>query len=115
MKNNLFTKDEFFSSSKNLKISLLYKLFKNGKIQKYTQENEQKNTQENEKNDDYYGIIQNRLDEIRNELDGEIKKKQLEEFLNNDENFIKERLGLINLILEGFNSDDEYLKLKNKK
>ena len=76
MKNNLFTKEEFFSSNKNLKISLLYKLFIDGKIQKYTQANEQKNTQENEqKSDDYYGVIQSRLDEIRNELDGEIKKK----------------------------------------
>ena len=54
------------------------------------------------------------LSEIKQELDGDIKKKQLEDFLKNNESFIKERLGLINFILEGFNADEEYEKLKNK-
>ena len=98
MKNNLFTKEEFFSSNKNLKISLLYNLFEKGKIQKNDEE--------------YYEDITHLLDDIRKEIDGEIKKKKLEEFLNNDKSFIIERLSLINLILEGFNPEEVYLKLK---
>ncbi len=43
-----------------------------------------------------------------------LKKKKLEEFLKNDESFIKQRLSLINLILYIFNPDEEYIILKNK-
>ena len=39
MEKNLFTKDEFFSNSQNLKISLIYKLYKKGKIQNKEEEN----------------------------------------------------------------------------
>ena len=63
---NLFTKDEYFSGNKNLKILLLYKLYEKGKIQK----NEQ----------DYYENIINLLDNIKKDIEGDIKKSKLEEF-----------------------------------
>ena len=34
--------------------------------------------------------------------------------LKNDESIVKQRLSLINLILEGFNPDDQYRQLKKK-
>ena len=100
MEKNLFTKEEFFSGHQNLKILLLCKLYEKGKIQKNEEE--------------YYENIEHLITDIRKEIDGEIKKKKLEEFLKNDESFIKQRLSLINLILYIFNPDEEYIILKNK-
>ncbi len=64
MKKNLFTKEEFFSVNQSLKISLLYKLYEKGKIKG------------NDKKEEYYEIIENLLDDIRKEIEGEIKKKK---------------------------------------
>ena len=101
MKNNLFNKDEFFSSNQNLKIDLLIKLYKEGKI----------NNENN--NEDYYKDIMVLINDIRNDLDGKIKKKKLDAFLNNDKSFIKERLGLLKIILP-IDINEEYKKLKEK-
>ena len=95
---NLFSKEEFFSSNKNLKISLLYELKQKGKIKKNSEE--------------YYDKIIEILDNIHKDIDGEIRKSKLEEFLKNDE--IKERLSLIKLSFEGFNPDEQYEELKKK-
>ena len=95
---NLFKKDEFFSSNKNLKILLLYKLYEKGKIQK----NEE----------DYYENIMNLLAEIRKDIDGKIRKSKLEEFLKNEKSFIIQRLSLIKLIVQSFNPDEQYAQLK---
>ena len=97
---NLFTKDEFFSGNQNLKISLLYKLYEKGKLQKNEEE--------------YYENITNLLDTIKKDLEGEIKKSKLEEFLKNEQSFIKQRLQLIKLILEGFKPDEQYNLLKKR-
>lgn len=61
---NLFNKDEFFTGSQNLKISLLIKLYENKKIQK------------SDKN--YYDNIITVLDAVNKDLGGEIKKSKLE-------------------------------------
>ena len=94
---NLFTKEEYFSRNKNLKIELLYKLYENGKIKKNVGE--------------YYDKIQNLIKSIKQDLDGQIKKKTLEDFLSNNESFIKQRLSLINLIIDVFKPDETFKKL----
>jgi len=100
MEKNLFSKDEFFSGKQNIKISLFYKLNEKGKIQK----NEQ----------GYYENIIHLFDEIKKDIEGNIKKSKLEEFLKNEPTCIKQRLSLIKLILGGFNPDDQYKKLKDR-
>ena len=94
---NLFTKEEYFSRNKNLKIELLYKLSENGKIKKNVGE--------------YYDKIQNLIKSIKQDLDGQIEKKTLEEFLSNNESFVKQRLSLINLIIDVFKPEETYKKL----
>jgi hypothetical protein len=96
----LFTKEEFFSGNKNFKILLLYKLYEKGKIQK--------------NDEDYYEKIMNLLDAIKKDIEGNIKKSKLEEFLKNEKSFILQRLSLVKLILEGFNPEEEYNQLKKK-
>ena len=59
---NLFTKEDFFSCNKNLKITLLYKLYEKGKIQNNEQE--------------YYEKIIELLDIIYQDIGGDIKKIQ---------------------------------------
>ena len=98
MEKNLFSKEEFFSNKKNFKIRLLYELFKKEIIK--------------ESDEEYYEKIQNLLKNIKKDLDGNIKKKKLEEFLKNDESFIKQRLSLIQLILKGFDPEEIFHKLK---
>ena len=66
MEKNLFTKEEFFSGHQNLKILLLCKLYEKGKIQKNEEE--------------YYENIEHLITDIRKEIDGEIKKKNLKNF-----------------------------------
>ena len=100
MKENLFTKEEFFSGNQNFKIALLYQLFKEEKIKKNEEE--------------YYENIRKRLLEIRKDIEGNIKKKKLEEFLKSPENIIKERLSFIKLLLEGFDPNQEFERLKTK-
>ena len=97
---NLFTKDEFFSDNQNIKISLLYKLYEKGKIKK----NEEK----------YYKRITHLLDEIKKDIEGNIQKSNLEEFLKNGRTLIMQRLSLIKLIFKGFNPDEQYTKLKKR-
>ena len=100
MEKHSFKKEEFFSKNQNLKITLLYKLFEKGKIKKSEEE--------------YYLNIEDLLQSIRKDIDGDIKKKTLDEFLKNDKSFIIQRLSLINIILEAFNASKEYEKLVNK-
>jgi len=99
-KENLFTKEEFFSSKQSLKILLLYKLYEKGIIKKNDEE--------------YYENISGLLDNIKNDIDGNIKRSKLQEFLKNDKSFILQRLKLINLSYEGFNPNEEYYKLTKK-
>ena len=99
MDKNLFTKEEFFTHKHNIKISLLYKL------------NEGKKIKESEK--DYYKEIIKVINNIYKEItDGNIKKKKLEEFLNNDD--IEKRLSLINLIYENYKPGEVLSNLKEK-
>ena len=72
---NLFTKDEFFSGNKNIKILLFYKLYEKGKLKKNEEE--------------YYEKIAHLLDAILKDIEGNIKKSKLEEFLKNNPSFIK--------------------------
>ena len=101
MDKNLFTKDEFFSKNINIKISLLYELNKEKKIKK--------------SNEEYYQNIEDLLGEIRKDIiEGNIQKRKLDEFLENNDTFIIQRLSLITIILDTFNPAEEYDKLKKK-
>ena len=100
IKDNLFTKNEFFSNSQNVKISLLYELYKKGLIKNDDEEN--------------YENIEILLNNIRRDIiDGDIKIGKLDEFLKNDEYIIKQRLSLIKIIDEEFIPDEKYSYLKN--
>ena len=94
---NQFTKEEFFSYSTNYKILLIYNLYKKKKIEKFIK--------------DFY---ENTLDSIQKDIEGNIKKYKLEEFLNNKENIVKQRLELIKLILPAFDPEDKYEQLKKR-
>ena len=98
MDKNLFTKEEFFANKYNIKIALLYKL------------NERKIIKESE--EDYYKDIIKLIESIKEEIEGNIKKQKLEEFLKNED--IEKRLGLINLIHENYNPDEVINNLKEK-
>ena len=102
MDNNKFTKDEFFSSKKNPKISLLYQLYIKGK---FVQNDE-----------DYSEEIIKLLIDINNDIIKlNIKKKKLEEFLSNEETIIRQRLSLIKILSENTVSPDEKLEELKKK
>ena len=96
---NLFKKEDFFSGKENLKILLLSKLNEKGILQKHD-------------NEDYYDNIKELMGNIKKDIDGEINKKNLDEFLNIRDSIIKKRLSLLNLIYDNFNSKEEYEKLK---
>ena len=98
MEKNLFTKDEFFSDNQSIKISLFQKLYEKGKIKKNEEE--------------YYKRITHLLDEINKDIEGNIQKSKLEEFLKNERSLIMQRLSLIKLIFKGFNPDEQYTQLK---
>ena len=98
-KKNLFTKKEFFSNEKNIKILLLYKLYETGKIKK---------------NEEYYENLVELILNIRKDIEGNITKNELEIFLKNDEIIIIKRLSLIKLVIEYFDPNNEYKKLKLK-
>ena len=102
---NLFKKEEFFSNTKSLKILLLFKLNEKGMLQK------------NDKNDKYYNNLEVLMKSIKEDLEGEIKKKTFDEFLKINESTIKQRLSLLGIILGSYNSIGAYKELKetNKK
>jgi len=102
---NLLTKEEFFSNKKNLKILLLIKL------------NEKGIFHENDDKNEFYNKLEELIKSIKEDLDGEIKKKTFDEFLKLEEFIIKQRLSLISIYYEAYNYNDEYYKLKetNKK
>ena len=98
---HLFKKEDFFSSKQNIKISLLYKLYENGKIK--------------ENDCDYYDKIQKLLNEIKKDLDGNINKKKLDDFMDNEESFIIKRLSLINIIFGNYRPEKQYEELKRRR
>ena len=102
MKAHSFIRDDFFSNNQNINIELLYELYKNNIIIK-----DENNTEE------YYEEIQKLLKEIKKDIDGDIKKSKLEEFLKNDKSFIIQRLELRNLY-EYFETEKNYSELKKQ-
>jgi len=100
MEKNTFTKEEFFVDKYNIKILLLCRLIEKGKIK--------------ENDEEFYEKIENLLKDIKDDIDGNIKKKKLEEFLNNDENFILQRMGLIKLLYDDYRPIEEFENLKSK-
>ena len=97
-KKNLFTKEQFFSQNENIRITLLYELYENGKIRMCEEE--------------YYRNIINLLDSIKRDIDGHTPKKGFEKFLKNDKTIIIKRLSLFKIMLESFNPIDFYNGLK---
>ena len=95
---NSFTKEEFFSSKKSNKIELFYNLYEKGII---------KND-----NSEYSELLFKLLNEIEKSLGGIIQKKELNEFLLNNESIIIKRLSLIKLISKDFDPHDIYERLK---
>jgi hypothetical protein len=95
----LFKKEDFFSDKENLKILLLYKLNESKILQKYDGE-------------EFYDNIKELMGNIKKDIDGEINKKNLDEFLNIQESIIRERLSLLNIIYDNFSPKEEYEKLK---
>jgi len=95
----LFKKEDFFSNKENLKILLLSKLNEKAILQKYDAE-------------EFYDNIKELMGNIKKDIDGEINKKNLDEFLNIQESIIRKRLSLLNIIYDNFNSKEEYEKLK---
>ena len=100
-----FTKDEFYSTNPNPKIELLCELFEKGKINILY------------KDDNGFADIEETLDKIAKDLDGDITKQKLEEFLSNDEKIVIKRLKLIQLIIMHYNPNEVYhfLKIINEK
>ena len=79
LKDLMFSKDEFYSNIKNEKIILLSELHKKGKL-KLSDEN------------DFYGRFKNILYEIVKDMEGDISKQKLEEFLDNGKDIVIKRL-----------------------
>ena len=97
---NLFNKNEFFLNKQNIKIDLLYELYKRGIL----------------KENNYYLYNEKicpLLEEINRDLNGNFKKGILEEFLKNEEQAIQ-RLTLIKLIKQNFNANEKYNEIKKK-
>ena len=103
-----FTTEEFYSNNNNIKINLLCELQEKEKL-KISHEN------------NFYGDIEDTLVNIRKEMDGDINKPKLEEFLNNGKDIAIKRLGLIKMIFEDyepekvFNERNENIKEINNK
>ena len=95
MKKCKFTSEEFYSNNNNTKISLLCELHEKGKL-KITDE------------DNFYGDIEDILGQIRKDMDGDINKQKLEEFLKNGKDNVIKRLGLIKMILEDYDPEKVY-------
>ena len=88
MENNLFTKEEFFSDTNNFKIDLMYELYNKDIIKR--------------NNENYYTKIEDLLKNIKKDLDGNIRKKKLEDFLKINESLLIKRLELIKILSPGF-------------
>ena len=100
MKNNLFSKDDFFSGKQDPRILLLCELYEKKKIK--------------ESQEEYYDKIRDLIVKIRDDIEGGIKKSKLEEFLKIDESLVIKRLELIKLVLGGFDPNVKYKELKDK-
>ena len=100
MEKNLFSKDDFFSNKQDYRILLLYELYINGKIK--------------ESREGYYEKMIELLKSIRKDIEGEIKKSKLEEFLRIDESAVIQRLQLIKLEMKIYNPENKYEELKKK-
>ena len=100
MDNNLFNKDDFFSGKQDSRIILLCELYEKGKIKKSQEE--------------YYYKITKLLDSIKKDIEGEIKKSKLEEFLKIEKSLVIQRLKLVKLVLGGFNPEEKYEELEKK-
>ena len=92
---NLFNKEEFFSSNKSYKILLLSKLQEKKKIKKIIK-------------DSYQKI----LDSIQIDIDRNIKKSKLEEFLKNGKDSVTKRLELIKITVQSYDPEEIYTQLK---
>ena len=101
MKKCLFEKEEYYSNKENKKIVLLCELNKEGKLQ-ITDE------------DNYYSDIEKVITQIRNDLEGDIEIKKLEEFLKNGKESVIKRLSLITLILKEYDIEELYNKLQKQ-
>ena len=100
MKNNLFSKDDFFSGKQDPRILLLCELYEKRKIK--------------ESQEEYYDKIRDLIVKIKVDIEGGIKKSKLEEFLKIDESLVIQRLELIKLVLGGFDPNEKYKELKDK-
>ena len=99
MKRCLFTREEFYSNYQSPKILLLCKLYEKRKLEILNEDN-------------YYGNLENLLINLKNEIEGDIEKKTLEEFLMNGKDVVVKRLGLIKIIFREYNPEKVYLEKK---
>ena len=97
---NLFKKDEFFSSNKNLKVDLLCKLNEKGIIKK--------------NNEPYYDNILTLFKDIRDDLENKIQKEKIDDFLKNTDDIIKLRLNLIKIEINNYSPEDALKEIKKK-
>ena len=100
IKNCLFTKEEFYSYYENPKLSLLFSLYEKGVLVL--------------SNEDYhFADLEEILKNIKKDFDGDITKKELENFLKNGEDFANKRLGLIKILFSiKYDTHQVYLELK---
>ena len=96
----IFTKEEFFLSDKNIKISLLINLYEKGTI--------------NNNNIKYFESTIELLENVYRDIRGNITKKTLDEFLLNEKSVIIRKLEIIKLIIEAFNPEAEFELLKKE-
>jgi len=94
-----FTREEFYSKYKNTKIILLCELHEKGKLEISNENN-------------FYGNIEDVLCKIRKDMDGNISKQRLEEFLENGKDIVIKRLGLIKIILADYEPEKVYNEKK---
>ena len=99
MKKCEFTREEFYSKYKNTKIILLCELHDKGKLEISNENN-------------FYGNIEDILCKIRKDMDGNISKQRLEEFLENGKDIVIKRLGLIKIILADYEPEKVYNEKK---
>jgi hypothetical protein len=97
---NLFKKEEFFSSNKNLKVDLLCKLNEKGIIKK--------------NNEPYYDNILTLVKDIRDDLENKIQKEKIDDFLKNTDDIIKLRLNLIKIEINNYSPEDALKEIKKK-
>ena len=100
MKECKFKKEDFYSTNPNQQITILCELFEKGKI--------------NISDKEAIGFIdiEDTLDKIARDLDRDITKQKLEEFLSNDEKIVIKRLKLIKMIIDKYNPEEIYHDLK---